>query len=704
MIERAIAGVAGRDRELELRLEAVRLMAIFMSPRADSAGAGRGRAVRRLEGRTAGRMRAAAARRHPPAPARRARRPRSPSRSSGPSPIRSCVAAIGPESAWLDFVIGGLVQDRPARRRAPHAWRSRSPRRSAAARRPGSPRRRCGARGSRCARERPPAAEADAARGLRGSCRPAMWQHVWCASCLDARCWSSAAQLDEAQAVLDGGGRRGRDRVRSARRVLLSTRSILRAAQGDAARRAGGPARGARRRGDGTRRPIRTSTAGSGSPACSTRPGTRRPPRGRPSGARVGARVGHAGLHRPGADRLRARHRRRRRASRDCATRSRSSSARPRAASSPASLVELGAALRRRGERVAAREPLRRALDIAAAGGLVATAERAREELRVTGAKVRRPESTGLESLTPSERRIVDLAAGGASNPEIAQALFVTVKTVEMHLGNAYRKLEISSRRQLAPLLPPLKALGSEYRDHPVAVRRAGRDDRGDPTRRARCTMFARLTVYENVDLDLADQVKQWIEALGRRPVRRTARLPRLDDARRPRQRAARRHRLLRERRPGAQEADALLGAMHEQARDRGARGDPAGARHAARERRPLRDRPPRLKRHVPLVLDHAIRFGEVPEQRDQSRGEAPATVAPGDTRASDRRFRGADARRRHCSLQRRGYDLEVRPRAGGRPAARLVPAARRSTARARGKSRSSSPSAANSPNRQQLI
>jgi DNA-binding CsgD family transcriptional regulator len=118
------------------------------------------------------------------------------------------------------------------------------------------------------------------------------------------------------------------------------------------------------------------------------------------------------------------------------------------------SLIELGAALRRRGERTAAREPLRRALDIATAGGLLAIAERAREELRVTGAKVRRPESSGLASLTPSERRIVDLAAAGASNPEIAQALFVTVKTVEMHLGNAYRKLGINSRRELAPLIP----------------------------------------------------------------------------------------------------------------------------------------------------------------------------------------------------------------------------------------------------------
>jgi DNA-binding CsgD family transcriptional regulator len=89
------------------------------------------------------------------------------------------------------------------------------------------------------------------------------------------------------------------------------------------------------------------------------------------------------------------------------------------------------------------------------------TAERAREELRVTGARVRRPESTGIGSLTPSERRIVDLAAGGASNPEIAQALFVTVKTVEMHLGNAYRKLGISSRRDLASLVASLKSSGA---------------------------------------------------------------------------------------------------------------------------------------------------------------------------------------------------------------------------------------------------
>lgn len=79
--------------------------------------------------------------------------------------------------------------------------------------------------------------------------------------------------------------------------------------------------------------------------------------------------------------------------------------------------------------------------------------ERAREELPATGVRVRREALRGAASLTPSERRIAARAAAGASNAEIAQALFVTVKTVEMHLSNAYRKLGISSRNELARAL-----------------------------------------------------------------------------------------------------------------------------------------------------------------------------------------------------------------------------------------------------------
>ena len=60
---------------------------------------------------------------------------------------------------------------------------------------------------------------------------------------------------------------------------------------------------------------------------------------------------------------------------------------------------------------------------------------------------------SGLDSLTASERRVAQLAAEELSNKEIAQALFVTVKTVELHLSNVYRKLQISSRRQLPAAL-----------------------------------------------------------------------------------------------------------------------------------------------------------------------------------------------------------------------------------------------------------
>jgi DNA-binding CsgD family transcriptional regulator len=112
--------------------------------------------------------------------------------------------------------------------------------------------------------------------------------------------------------------------------------------------------------------------------------------------------------------------------------------------------VELGAALRRAGRRQAAQDELRRALDAAHRCGATGLAQRAREELTAAGARPRRAELSGLESLTASERRVAELAARGATNREIAQALFVTVKTVEWHLRNTYLKLGIASRRELA--------------------------------------------------------------------------------------------------------------------------------------------------------------------------------------------------------------------------------------------------------------
>jgi DNA-binding CsgD family transcriptional regulator len=71
-----------------------------------------------------------------------------------------------------------------------------------------------------------------------------------------------------------------------------------------------------------------------------------------------------------------------------------------------------------------------------------------RLELYATG---ERPEEvSGLEALTESERRVVTLASEGRSNRDIAQALYVTPKTVEGHLRKAYGKLGVRSKRELA--------------------------------------------------------------------------------------------------------------------------------------------------------------------------------------------------------------------------------------------------------------
>jgi tetratricopeptide (TPR) repeat protein len=86
-------------------------------------------------------------------------------------------------------------------------------------------------------------------------------------------------------------------------------------------------------------------------------------------------------------------------------------------------LIDLGAALRRLGRRVEAREPLRQALEIAAACGAVPLADRAREEAILPGARPRRPRLRGLDALTPAELRTARLAAEGHTNREIAQAL-----------------------------------------------------------------------------------------------------------------------------------------------------------------------------------------------------------------------------------------------------------------------------------------
>ena len=79
--------------------------------------------------------------------------------------------------------------------------------------------------------------------------------------------------------------------------------------------------------------------------------------------------------------------------------------------------------------------------------------ERARTELRAAGGTSSDPYASGVEQLTASERRVAEFAAEGRSNPEIAQALFVTRKTVETHLGRVYRKLDIAGRSELGRAL-----------------------------------------------------------------------------------------------------------------------------------------------------------------------------------------------------------------------------------------------------------
>jgi DNA-binding CsgD family transcriptional regulator len=121
-------------------------------------------------------------------------------------------------------------------------------------------------------------------------------------------------------------------------------------------------------------------------------------------------------------------------------------------------LTDLAALLRRSNRRTEARELLRSALEIAHRAGARPLAARAETELRATGARPRRVVLSGLESLTASEHRVAELAGQGMTNREIAQALFVTARTVEGHLTSVFRKLRIESRDELPGALAPESA------------------------------------------------------------------------------------------------------------------------------------------------------------------------------------------------------------------------------------------------------
>jgi DNA-binding CsgD family transcriptional regulator len=110
------------------------------------------------------------------------------------------------------------------------------------------------------------------------------------------------------------------------------------------------------------------------------------------------------------------------------------------------SFLSLGRVQRRSRKWAAARTSLEDAVAEFGEIGSPGWAEEARSELERVGG--RRPRGEG--ALTPAEQRVADLAAQGLSNKEIAQALFITVNTVEVHLSHAYAKLGVRSRSQLA--------------------------------------------------------------------------------------------------------------------------------------------------------------------------------------------------------------------------------------------------------------
>ena len=115
--------------------------------------------------------------------------------------------------------------------------------------------------------------------------------------------------------------------------------------------------------------------------------------------------------------------------------------------------ADLGAHLRRCNHRAEARHLLRQAADVAHHHGATALARQAEADLRAAGAKPRRASLTGLSALTACELRIAELAADGLTNREIAQALFITARTVEGHLTNVFRKLDVKARNHLPAAL-----------------------------------------------------------------------------------------------------------------------------------------------------------------------------------------------------------------------------------------------------------
>ncbi|MBT2386828.1 LuxR family transcriptional regulator [Streptomyces sp. ISL-11] len=147
-------------------------------------------------------------------------------------------------------------------------------------------------------------------------------------------------------------------------------------------------------------------------------------------------------------------------------------------AASPARLeqakaqYQLGYELLRHGDTPGARRHLRGAIELATRCGYHILGGLARKLLVAAGGRMPQLAASPVDSLTDSERRIAVLARGGGSNKEIADALFITPRTVEMHLTNVYRKLDVRGRADLPPTLGPLNPPAA-YGHHPDRLRPA---------------------------------------------------------------------------------------------------------------------------------------------------------------------------------------------------------------------------------------
>jgi DNA-binding CsgD family transcriptional regulator/predicted negative regulator of RcsB-dependent stress response len=123
--------------------------------------------------------------------------------------------------------------------------------------------------------------------------------------------------------------------------------------------------------------------------------------------------------------------------------------------------IDLGSVLIIKGRQDEALSTLRQGADLAFRCRAQPLADRAARELRAAGARPRRLALMGSDALTPAERRVAELAAAGMINARIAEALFVSEKTVEGHLTRVYQKLGRRSRTNLREIFKPLPEIAS---------------------------------------------------------------------------------------------------------------------------------------------------------------------------------------------------------------------------------------------------